>query len=126
VHKHHGNNLKRFNPILQLEKKKVQEFLLAVIPNIFKGNHKMRVFQEEISGPVLPVTTFKDKEEAMEIANDTPYGLGVGVGHVILTMLIGLVVVFRLAVSGQIVITNILPTLRLVDTKSPVLAVKAT
>lgn len=48
-------------------------------PTIFKGNNRMRIFQEEIFGPVLAVTTFKDKEEAMEIANDTLYGLGAGV-----------------------------------------------
>ncbi|MFD1362169.1 acetaldehyde dehydrogenase ExaC [Lentibacillus salinarum] len=48
-------------------------------PTIFKGDNKMRVFQEEIFGPVLAVTTFKDDEEAMEIANDTLYGLGAGV-----------------------------------------------
>ena len=39
----------------------------------------MRVFQEEIFGPVLAVTTFKDEAEALQIANDTPYGLGAGV-----------------------------------------------
>ena len=39
----------------------------------------MRIFQEEIFGPVLSVTTFKDDEEALEIANDTLYGLGAGV-----------------------------------------------
>ena len=50
-----------------------------VEPTIFKGDNKMRVFQEEIFGPVLSVATFKDKEEAMEIANDTLYGLGAGV-----------------------------------------------
>ncbi|OZU88819.1 aldehyde dehydrogenase [Virgibacillus indicus] len=50
-----------------------------VEPTIFKGNNKMRIFQEEIFGPVLSVTTFKDNEEAMEIANDTLYGLGAGV-----------------------------------------------
>lgn len=48
-------------------------------PTIFKGNNKMRVFQEEIFGPVLCVTTFKDEAEAMAIANDTLYGLGAGV-----------------------------------------------
>jgi len=48
-------------------------------PTIFKGHNKMRVFQEEIFGPVLCVTTFKDEAEAMEIANDTLYGLGAGV-----------------------------------------------
>jgi aldehyde dehydrogenase len=44
-----------------------------------KGHNKMRVFQEEIFGPVLAVTTFKDEAEALEIANDTLYGLGAGV-----------------------------------------------
>ena len=50
-----------------------------VKPTIFKGHNKMRVFQEEIFGPVVSVTTFKDEKEAMEIANDTLYGLGAGV-----------------------------------------------
>jgi len=48
-------------------------------PTIFKGHNKMRVFQEEIFGPVVCVTTFKTTEEAIEIANDTLYGLGAGV-----------------------------------------------
>lgn len=48
-------------------------------PTILKGNNKMRVFQEEIFGPVTSVTTFKTVEEAIEIANDTYYGLGAGV-----------------------------------------------
>ncbi|AXX93381.1 aldehyde dehydrogenase [Malaciobacter molluscorum LMG 25693] len=47
-------------------------------PTIFKGHNKMRIFQEEIFGPVLAVTTFKDEEEAIAIANDTVYGLGSG------------------------------------------------
>ncbi|MBC5637972.1 aldehyde dehydrogenase family protein [Ornithinibacillus sp. BX22] len=50
-----------------------------VQPTIFKGHNNMRIFQEEIFGPVLSVTTFKTKEEAMQIANDTLYGLGAGV-----------------------------------------------
>ncbi|RDY69935.1 aldehyde dehydrogenase [Halobacillus sp. SY10] len=50
-----------------------------VQPTVFKGDNSMRIFQEEIFGPVLSVTTFKDKEEAMKIANDTLYGLGAGV-----------------------------------------------
>ena len=50
-----------------------------VQPTIFKGNNKMRIFQEEIFGPVLAVTTFEDDNEAIEIANDTIYGLGSGV-----------------------------------------------
>ncbi|MEN1786012.1 MAG: aldehyde dehydrogenase family protein [Bacteroidota bacterium] len=48
-------------------------------PTLLKGNNKMRVFQEEIFGPVACVTTFKDEAEALEIANDTLYGLGAGV-----------------------------------------------
>ena len=50
-----------------------------VKPTVFKGNNKMRIFQEEIFGPVVSVTTFKTPEEALEIANDTLYGLGAGV-----------------------------------------------
>jgi len=48
-------------------------------PTVFKGNNRMRIFQEEIFGPVLSVTTFKDEAEALRIANDTLYGLGAGV-----------------------------------------------
>ena len=48
-------------------------------PTVFKGHNKMRIFQEEIFGPVVSVTTFKDEDEALEIANDTLYGLGSGV-----------------------------------------------
>lgn len=50
-----------------------------VQPTVFHGNNKMRVFQEEIFGPVVSVTTFKDEDEALHIANDTLYGLGAGV-----------------------------------------------
>ena len=48
-------------------------------PTVLKGHNKMRVFQEEIFGPVVSVTTFKDDAEALDIANDTLYGLGAGV-----------------------------------------------
>ena len=48
-------------------------------PTVLKGHNKMRVFQEEIFGPVLAVTTFRDEAQALEIANDTMYGLGAGV-----------------------------------------------
>jgi aldehyde dehydrogenase len=48
-------------------------------PTVLKGDNSMRVFQEEIFGPVLAVTTFKDEAEALRIANDTLYGLGAGV-----------------------------------------------
>jgi len=50
-----------------------------VTPTVLEGNNKMRVFQEEIFGPVLAVTTFDTPEEALQIANDTLYGLGAGV-----------------------------------------------
>jgi aldehyde dehydrogenase len=50
-----------------------------VQPTVFRGDNKMRVFQEEIFGPVVSVTTFKDDDEALAIANDTLYGLGAGV-----------------------------------------------
>ena len=48
-------------------------------PTLLKGHNQMRVFREEIFGPVLAVTTFKTEDEALAIANDTPYGLGAGV-----------------------------------------------
>ena len=50
-----------------------------VEPTIFEGRNDMRLFQEEIFGPVVAVTTFKDYDEAIRIANDTLYGLGAGV-----------------------------------------------
>ena len=48
-------------------------------PTVFHGHNKMRIFQEEIFGPVVAVTTFKDDDDALRIANDTLYGLGAGV-----------------------------------------------
>ena len=50
-----------------------------VQPTVFAGHNQMRVFQEEIFGPVLSVTTFRDDAEALAIANDTKYGLGAGI-----------------------------------------------
>jgi aldehyde dehydrogenase len=50
-----------------------------VQPTVFQGNNRMRIFQEEIFGPVVSVTTFKTDDEALAIANDTLYGLGAGV-----------------------------------------------
>ena len=50
-----------------------------VKPTVFKGHNRMRIFQEEIFGPVVAVTTFKDEAEALALANDTLYGLGAGV-----------------------------------------------
>ncbi len=48
-------------------------------PTVLEGHNKMRVFQEEIFGPVVSVTTFKDEDDALALANDTLYGLGAGV-----------------------------------------------
>lgn len=50
-----------------------------VKPTVFRGHNRMRIFQEEIFGPVVSVTTFRDEDEALSIANDTLYGLGAGV-----------------------------------------------
>ena len=50
-----------------------------VAPTVFTGNNKMRIFQEEIFGPVVAVTSFTDYDDAISIANDTLYGLGAGV-----------------------------------------------
>ncbi len=50
-----------------------------VQPTIFRGHNRMRIFQEEIFGPVVSMTTFKDEAEALQLANDTLYGLGAGV-----------------------------------------------
>ncbi|MGZ8161183.1 MAG: aldehyde dehydrogenase, partial [Methylobacter sp.] len=50
-----------------------------VEPTIFEGHNRMRIFQEEIFGPVVSVTSFKDQADALAIANDTLYGLGAGV-----------------------------------------------
>ncbi len=50
-----------------------------VQPTVFRGDNSMRIFQEEIFGPVVAVTTFKDEDEALHIANDSAYGLGAGV-----------------------------------------------
>ena len=50
-----------------------------VKPTVFKGHNKMRIFQEEIFGPIVSVTTFKDADDALSLANDTLYGLGAGI-----------------------------------------------
>src|SRR5262249_45625262 len=50
-----------------------------VAPTVFQGHNRMRIFQEEIFGPVVSVTSFKDFDDAMRIANETLYGLGAGV-----------------------------------------------
>ncbi|HJQ16266.1 MAG TPA: aldehyde dehydrogenase family protein [Allosphingosinicella sp.] len=48
-------------------------------PTVFRGDNSMRIFQEEIFGPVLAVTTFRDEDEALKLANDTRFGLGAGI-----------------------------------------------
>ena len=50
-----------------------------VQPTVFEGDNSMRIFQEEIFGPVVSVTRFSDEADALKIANDTLYGLGAGV-----------------------------------------------
>lgn len=80
----------------------------------------MQVFRDEIFGPILAVTTFKDFDEAMQIANDTMYGLGAGL--VRLPTVQG--VRYRQGVCGQTAITYILPTLPLVVTNNQGLGVK--
>lgn len=79
-------------------------------PTILKGHNKMRVFQEEIFGPVVSVTTFKDEAEALAIANDTMYGLAPGSGRVMQTPVTGLAARLRRAVSGSTTITPTRPT----------------
>jgi hypothetical protein len=56
-------------------------------PTVFAGNNKMRIFQEEIFGPAVSVTKFKTLEEAIEMGNDTVYGLGSGVWSLVITSL---------------------------------------
>ncbi|MBF6161432.1 aldehyde dehydrogenase [Nocardia cyriacigeorgica] len=61
--------------------RKVEEFPggYYIEPTVFKGSNDMRIFQEEIFGPVVSVTTFDSTDEALKLANDTLYGLGAGV-----------------------------------------------
>ena len=61
------------------ERKKNEDGGFYIEPTVFKGTNEMQVFRDEIFGPVLAVTNFKDFDEAMQIANDTMYGLGAGV-----------------------------------------------
>lgn len=95
-------------------------------PTILFGQNNMRVFQEEIFGPVLAVTTFKTMDEALEIANDTQYGLGAASGVVTVIWPIKWAAAFRPGACGPTVITPTRHMRRLVVTNNQALAVKPT
>jgi aldehyde dehydrogenase len=86
----------------------------------------MRVFQEEIFGPVLAVTTFKTMEEALEIANDTPYGLGRASGAATVIWPIKWAEAFRPGASGPTAITPIRHTRHLAVISNRASGVKPT
>lgn len=96
-----------------------------VKPTVFKGHNKVRVFQEEIFGPVVSVTTFKDEADALAIANDTLYGLGAGVWGRDASRLYRMDR-SRLAACGPTAITPILRMLRSVATNSRASAARIT
>ncbi len=87
-------------------------------PTILFGKNNMRVFQEEIFGPVLAVTTFKTMDEALELANDTQYGPGRASGAVTVTLPIKWAAAFRPDAYGQTAITPIRLMRRLAATNS--------
>jgi aldehyde dehydrogenase len=95
-------------------------------PTIFEGNNRMRIFQEEIFGPVVAVTRFKDLNEALAIANDTLYGLGAGVWTRDVNTAYRLVASSRPAASGPTAITSTRRTRRSAATSSPALAARTT
>ncbi len=90
-----------------------------VEPTVLEGHNKMRVFQEEIFGPVVSVTTFEDEAEALSIANDTLYGLVRACGRGTARVLIAWVAVSRQAACGRTAITPIRRTRRSAATSSP-------
>ena len=95
-------------------------------PTLLRGDNKMRVFQEEIFGPVLSVTTFKDDAEALAIANDTMYGLAQASGPGICIRCISSPVVLKQAGCGAIAITSIRRTRRSAATRNPDSAARRT
>ena len=76
-------------------------------PTVFRGHNKMRIFQEEIFGPVLAVTTFRDEAEALEIANDTMYGLARACGRATRARRSAWAAASRPAVCGRTATTSI-------------------
>ena len=95
-------------------------------PTLIKGDNKMRVFQEEIFGPVIGVTTFKDEAEALAIANETQFGLGAGIWTRDINLAYRMGRASRPGASGLTAITSTRRTRRLVATRSPASAVKPT
>lgn len=93
-------------------------------PTILFGQNNMRVFQEEIFGPVLAVTTFKTMEEALELANDTQYGLGLVSGAATVIWPIRWGAAFRPGECGPTVITLTRHMRRLVAISSRVSGAK--
>ncbi len=97
-----------------------------VAPTIFTGHNKMRIFQEEIFGPVVAVTSFTDYADAIAQANDTLYGLGAGVWSRSGNTAYRAGRDIKLVGCGRIVITSIRRMRRSVGTSSPVSAGRIT
>jgi hypothetical protein len=95
-----------------------------VAPTIFTGNNKMRIFQEEIFGPVASVTSFTDYDDAIGIANDTLYGLGAGVWSRDGNTANWAAAISRPAGCGPTAITPTRPMPRSAATSSPASAAK--
>ncbi|VFS77169.1 Acetaldehyde dehydrogenase 2 [Raoultella planticola] len=94
-------------------------------PTLIKGRNDMRSFQEEIFGPVIGVTTFKDEAEALEIANQTQFGLGAGrLGPATAIWRTEWGVGLKPVASGPTVITSTRPMPRLAAINSRALAAK--
>ena len=97
-----------------------------VEPTIFEGNNNMRIFQEEIFGPVVAVTSFDDDDDALKIANDTLYGLGAGVWTRDGAPPTGPAATSRPAGSGRTATTPTRRTRRSAGTSSPASAARTT
>jgi aldehyde dehydrogenase len=95
-------------------------------PTLLKGNNSMRVFQEEIFGPVISLCTFKDEAEALELANSSEFGLGAGVWTRNMNRAYHLVARLKPVVYGQTATTCIQHMRHLVVIKSRVLEERRT